>query len=115
MNAEVAKALAVESGQTRYTPAIELHDDTIVSLQVLAVSQSGASAIGLTGSPQESTNLTEWRDNTGGTTSVITVAPGLKRKAVAGLKSGYIRVRFDNTGPGRCILRSRVSTTTAPA
>ena len=114
MNAEVARALVVQSGSIRYTPAFALGDDTIVSLQLLAVSQTGGATIGLTASLQESTNLSEWADVAGSTTTVLTVAPGIRRSTVTGLISGYGRVRFDNAGPAACIVRSRVSTTTAP-
>ncbi len=115
MNTEVARALVVESGQRKYTPALELNEDTIVSLQVLAVSQFGASTIGLTGALQESANLVDWTHIPGSTTTTLTIAPGLRRKRVDGVVSGYLRVQFDNTGPGKCIVRAQLSTTTAPA
>lgn len=115
MNTEVARALVIESGQTKYTPALELNEDTIVSLQVLAVSQFGASTIGLTGALQESTNLVDWTHIPTSTTTVLTLAPGLKHRRVDGVVSGYIRVQFDNAGPGKCIVRAQLSTTSAPA
>jgi hypothetical protein len=112
---QVARALVVDFGETKYTPAPELNEDTIVNLQVLAVSQFGASTIGLTGGPQRSTNLVGWTHIPGSTATVLTLAPGLKRKRVDGVVSGYIRVQFDNTGPGNFIVRSQLATTTAPA
>lgn len=112
---QIARALVVDSGETKYTPAPELNEDTIVNLQVLAVSQFGASTIGLTGAPQQSTNLVDWMHIPGSTTTVRTLAPGLKRRRVNGVVSGYIRVQFDNTGPGNFIVRSQLATTTSPA
>lgn len=113
--AQIPRALVADSDETTYTPTPGLDADTFVNLQALADNPSGTSTIGPNGALQESTNLVDWTQIPGSTTTVLTVEPEPKHERDDGGVSGYIRVKFDNTGTGECIVRVRFSTMSAPA
>lgn len=98
---ELARQLVLSA--TAHTPAFEVTtENSIIRVDVTALSQQSGSSVSLLTYLEGSDDLQNWTD-LAGASSTVTTAPSVSFKEWTGFYSRYARVRFENTG-ATCVI-----------